>query len=163
MKVNNNRLGILGLGRQCFRLDIRGDFGGEFWTIYWAIWGAFFFPFLYKQSRNISANWIIFLFSFANTLEALYLNNNRLGILADNAFAQMTNLKELNLADNQLAALPPTLFTTQMNSLESLQVSAGTSVVKSFYFWHCDLHKCHKHTYSIDNLNSQIKSQFQSI
>ena len=70
-----------------------------------------------------------FLFSFANTLEALYLNNNRLGILADNAFAQMTNLKELNLADNQLAALPPTLFTTQMNSLESLQVSAGTAVV----------------------------------
>ena len=64
--------------------------------------------------------------SFANTLEALYLNNNRLGILADNAFAQMTNLKELNLADNQLAALPPTLFTTQMNSLESLQVSSGT-------------------------------------
>ena len=46
--------------------------------------------------------------------------------MADNAFAQMTNLKELNLADNQLAALPPTLFTTQMNSLESLQVSAGT-------------------------------------
>ena len=64
--------------------------------------------------------------SFANSLEALYLNNNRLGILADNAFAQMSNLKELNLADNQLAALPPTLFTTQMNSLESLQVSIST-------------------------------------
>ena len=58
--------------------------------------------------------------------------------MADNAFAQMTNLKELNLADNQLAALPPTLFTTQMNSLESLQVSAGTAVVKTFDVWNCD-------------------------
>ena len=100
------------------------------------------------QKIYIPVNWIIFPFSFANTLEALYLNNNRLGILADNAFAQMTNLKELNLADNQLAALPPTLFTTQMNSLESLQVSAGTAVAKSFDFWHCDIRKCHKHLFN---------------
>lgn len=56
-------------------------------------------------------------------LAALYLNSNRLGILADDAFHLMTHLKELNLADNQLAALPPTLFTTSaMNSLESLHL-----------------------------------------
>lgn len=59
-----------------------------------------------------------------SALEALYLNANRLGILADNAFHQMPHLRQLNLADNQLAALPPTLFTTSspMKSLESLQL-----------------------------------------
>ena len=125
----------------------------KLWGEFWCFCGAFF-PFLYKQSRNISANWIIFLFSFANTLEALYLNNNRLGILADNAFAQMTNLKELNLADNQLAALPPTLFTTQMNSLESLQVSAGTVDAKSFDFWHHDIQEL-KTKYTV-NMNRKV-------
>lgn len=58
-----------------------------------------------------------------SNLQVLYLNANRLGILADNAFHQMTHLRELNLADNQLAALPPTLFTTSsMKSLESLHL-----------------------------------------
>ena len=55
-------------------------------------------------------------------LETLLLDHNRLGILADDAFELMTNLKILNLADNQLAALPPTLFTAPLQHLESLHL-----------------------------------------
>ena len=66
-------------------------------------------------------------------LEHLDLRANRLEILSDNALASMTSLRKLNLADNQLAALPPTLFSisTEMSLspphgaafvLESLQL-----------------------------------------
>ena len=63
-------------------------------------------------------------------LEHLDLRANRLEILSDNALASMTSLRELNLADNQLAALPPTLFSISSSSsemsppraLESLQL-----------------------------------------
>ena len=68
----------------------------------------------------------------ADHLEHLDLRANRLEILSDNALASMTSLRKLNLADNQLAALPPTLFSisTEMSlsphgaafALESLQL-----------------------------------------
>ena len=69
----------------------------------------------------------------ADHLEHLDLRANRLEILSDNALASMTSLRKLNLADNQLAALPPTLFSisTEMSMspphgaafvLESLQL-----------------------------------------
>ena len=69
----------------------------------------------------------------ADHLEHLDLRANRLEILSDNALASMTSLRKLNLADNQLAALPPTLFSisTEMSLspphgaafvLESLQL-----------------------------------------
>ena len=64
----------------------------------------------------------------ADHLEHLDLRANRLEILSDNALASMTSLRELNLADNQLAALPPTLFSISSSemspprALESLQL-----------------------------------------
>ena len=44
------------------------------------------------------------------SLKNLHLGNNRLTYLSDDAFAGMKNLQVLNMADNQLAALPPTVF-----------------------------------------------------
>ena len=58
----------------------------------------------------------------SDKLELLDLRGNRLDILSDDALASMTSLRQLNLADNQLAALPPTLFSAQLSSLESLQL-----------------------------------------
>ena len=59
----------------------------------------------------------------ADKLERLNLRGNRLGILSDDALVAMTSLRDLNLADNQLAALPPTLFSSaSLQSLESLQL-----------------------------------------
>jgi len=49
----------------------------------------------------------------ASTLEKLNLSGNRLSILADDALTHLTLLRELNLADNMLAALPPSLSSTQ--------------------------------------------------
>ena len=44
------------------------------------------------------------------SLKNLHLGHNRLTYLSDDAFAGMKNLQVLNMADNQLAALPPTVF-----------------------------------------------------
>jgi Leucine-rich repeat (LRR) protein len=49
----------------------------------------------------------------ASTLEKVDLSFNRLSILADDALAHLTTLKELSLADNLLAALPPSLFNSR--------------------------------------------------
>ncbi len=60
----------------------------------------------------------------AERLVELYLNQNRLSILTENAFDLMRNLLKLNLAHNQLAALPPNLFAVSKNlpKLESLEL-----------------------------------------
>ena len=55
--------------------------------------------------------------------QRLYYLISFLGILSDDALIAMTSLRDLNLADNQLAALPPTLFSSaSLQSLESLQL-----------------------------------------
>ena len=57
----------------------------------------------------------------ASTLEKLDLSENRLSILADDALTHLTLLRELNLGDNMLAALPPSLFNSSQN-LEKLHL-----------------------------------------
>lgn len=57
------------------------------------------------------------------TLERLDLRSNRLSILGDDALGSLRSLRELNLADNQLAALPPTLFSNKsQEKLQKLQL-----------------------------------------
>jgi Leucine-rich repeat (LRR) protein len=58
----------------------------------------------------------------SGSLEILDLHANRLNILADDALHSMTSLLELNLADNQLAAVPPTLFSSSGMTIKTLHL-----------------------------------------
>lgn len=51
----------------------------------------------------------------ASSIEELNLSNNRLNILGEDALHDFTSLQKLDLSNNQLAALPPTLFDSESN------------------------------------------------
>ena len=74
----------------------------------------------------------------SSSLEVLNLKNNRLSILAEDALTSMTKLKDLNLADNQLAAIPPSLFQGKkgLDQLESLhlQNNSLTMMTSNLFF-----------------------------
>ena len=57
------------------------------------------------------------------SLEILDLRSNRLQILSDDALSLMPNLRQLHLSDNQLAAIPPMIFSSLATSnLETLEL-----------------------------------------
>ena len=59
----------------------------------------------------------------AASLEILDLRSNRLQILSDDALSLMPKLRQLHLADNQLAAMPPMIFNSLLASkLETLEL-----------------------------------------
>ena len=82
-------------------------------------------------------------FSQLSRLEVLRLDNNNINVLEDQACAGLVSLKKLSLANNQLVALPPELFSgnyfhahrfyCQRNGLKPL-ISSDNQVWK-FQYW----------------------------
>ena len=59
----------------------------------------------------------------SGSLEILDLRSNRLQILSDDALSLMPKLRQLHLSDNQLAAIPPMIFSSLATSnLETLEL-----------------------------------------